>query len=434
MNKMRKFFMVMVTCFLVALVATPMTSEAAKAPKLSKKTASIVVGKSVQLSVKNTKKKVKWSTSNKKIATVSQKGLVKGNKVGKVTITAKVGKKKLNCKVTVKVGLNKTSMKLWSGDKITLALKGTKAKVTWSTSNKDIATISQKGMVTARKTGTAKITAKVGKKKYTCKVTVKNIDIDTKTMKIQNSGYVAYLVANKGSLRATSSNKNIAEVELFSDEFGFGSYCMNVYAHKSGTATITITNTYDNDKATIKVTVQKPKDSCYQRLVDYVITKGTYDSAMGGRFIETTPMKSSIGTKRTGIGFDVETSSLTFTVLDSSDDMTQMETVILNVTEKSLKGKADVAVMITKMVEEDSEFEDLFGGVSMLITATSLPVSTYDGTDLKFDISQSINFKEDAQVKGNTMLKDAMKEWDALLQNRLKFGFKELGFVKYVNE
>lgn len=367
MNKMRKFFMVMVTCFAVALVATPMTSEAAKAPKLSKKTASIVVGKSVQLSVKNTKKKVKWSTSNKNVATVSKKG-----------------------------------------------------------------------MVTAKKTGTAKITAKVGKKKYTCKVTVKNIDIDTKTMKIQNSGYVAYLAANKGSLRATSSNKNIAEVELFSDEFGFGSYCMNVYGHKSGTATITITNTYDNDKATIKVTVQKPKDSYYQRLVDYVITKGIYDSAMGGRFIETTPVKTSIGTKRTGIGFDVETSSLAFTVLDSSDDMTQMETVILNVNEKTLKGKADVAVMIMKMEEEDftegSEFENLFGGVSMLITATSLPVSTYDGNDLKFDISQSINFKEDAQVKGNTMLKDAMKDWEALLQNRLKFGFKELGFVKYVNE
>ena len=51
-------------------------------------------------------------------------------------------------------------------------MKGTKAKVTWSTSNKKVATVS-KGVVKARKEGTAVITAKAGKKKLTCKITVK---------------------------------------------------------------------------------------------------------------------------------------------------------------------------------------------------------------------------------------------------------------------
>ncbi|MCI9526206.1 MAG: hypothetical protein HFH37_04720 [Lachnospiraceae bacterium] len=45
---------------------------------------------------------VKWSTSNKKIATVSKKGLVKAKKKGKVTITAKAGKKKATVKITIK--------------------------------------------------------------------------------------------------------------------------------------------------------------------------------------------------------------------------------------------------------------------------------------------------------------------------------------------
>jgi hypothetical protein len=54
------------------------------------------------LKLKNNTKKIKWSTSNKKVATVTSKGKVKAKKAGKATITAKVGSKKYTCKVTVK--------------------------------------------------------------------------------------------------------------------------------------------------------------------------------------------------------------------------------------------------------------------------------------------------------------------------------------------
>jgi hypothetical protein len=71
--------------------------------KLNKTSASIKVGKTVQLSVKNdTLGGIKWSTSDKSIATVSD-GLVTGKKAGKATITATLADgTKLNCKVTVK--------------------------------------------------------------------------------------------------------------------------------------------------------------------------------------------------------------------------------------------------------------------------------------------------------------------------------------------
>lgn len=72
-----------------------------KAAKLSKTKLSIKVGKSKTLKVKNTSKTVKWSSSNKKVAKVKN-GKVTGVKVGKATITAKVGNKTLKCKVTVK--------------------------------------------------------------------------------------------------------------------------------------------------------------------------------------------------------------------------------------------------------------------------------------------------------------------------------------------
>lgn len=83
-------------CLILCVTLIPTTADAA-AMKLNKKSASILVTKTVQLKVQNTKKKVKWSTSNKKVATVTAKGLVKGKKAGKATITAKVGSKKFTC-------------------------------------------------------------------------------------------------------------------------------------------------------------------------------------------------------------------------------------------------------------------------------------------------------------------------------------------------
>ncbi len=86
----------------LAVTAVPIHSLAKAKVKLNKTKLSMNVGKTASLKLKNNKKKVKWSSSNKKVAKVSAKGKVKGLKKGKATITAKVGKKKYKCKVTVK--------------------------------------------------------------------------------------------------------------------------------------------------------------------------------------------------------------------------------------------------------------------------------------------------------------------------------------------
>lgn len=54
-----------------------------------------------QLKVKNTKAKVNWSSSDTSVAKVTKKGVVKAVGKGKAVITAKVGKKTLECKVSV---------------------------------------------------------------------------------------------------------------------------------------------------------------------------------------------------------------------------------------------------------------------------------------------------------------------------------------------
>ncbi len=69
--------------------------------KLSKKSVKLEVGKTKKIKVKGTKETVTWSTSDKKVATVSKKGKITAKGVGECTITAKAGSKTLTCKVTV---------------------------------------------------------------------------------------------------------------------------------------------------------------------------------------------------------------------------------------------------------------------------------------------------------------------------------------------
>lgn len=99
MKKMNKKMVTMVMLvFMLVIAAVPVSAASLK---LSEKSATLKTGQSITLQVKGSKKKAKWATSNKKVATVNQKGKVTAKKAGKATITAKIGNKKLTCKVTV---------------------------------------------------------------------------------------------------------------------------------------------------------------------------------------------------------------------------------------------------------------------------------------------------------------------------------------------
>lgn len=95
--------------FIAVYLAVPCKAQAASKPALSKKTVSVTKGKTVTIKVRNAKKRVKWSSTNKKIAYVKkktgkkrQKAVIKAKKKGTCYIKAKIGKKTLKCKVTVK--------------------------------------------------------------------------------------------------------------------------------------------------------------------------------------------------------------------------------------------------------------------------------------------------------------------------------------------
>lgn len=171
MNYVRKIMMSFAVV-LVCMLAVP-AQKADAAAKLSQTKATVYVGNQTTLKVKGTSKKIVWTTSDKKIATV-KKGVVTAKKKGKAVITAKVAGKKYKCYITVKnQELDKKKVTLSAGSTTKLKVNGAYKTVTWKSSNSKVATVSKSGKVTAKAVGTAKITAKHNGVKFTCNVTVK---------------------------------------------------------------------------------------------------------------------------------------------------------------------------------------------------------------------------------------------------------------------
>ena len=108
---MKKLFAVLLALALVVTTLTMPALAKTKTVKTTKVTLSetgtvtLEKGKTLQLTAtlrpKNSTQAVKWSTSNKKIATVNSKGKVTAKKAGTATITAKSGKKSAKVKVKV---------------------------------------------------------------------------------------------------------------------------------------------------------------------------------------------------------------------------------------------------------------------------------------------------------------------------------------------
>lgn len=170
----KRLLAVISAVILMTTMLIPAFQASAASVKLNKTKIVLVVGQTYKLKVSGTKKTPQWSSSNKKIVSVTKKGVVKGLKKGTATITAKIGKKTYKCKVTVESPkLSSTKKTVTAGTSFTLKLNGTKQTVKWYTSNKKIATVSKKGVVKTLRAGSVKITAKVGGKSYVCRVTVK---------------------------------------------------------------------------------------------------------------------------------------------------------------------------------------------------------------------------------------------------------------------
>ncbi len=240
--------------------------------KLSKTSVSLVKGKTTTIKAtvtpsNATNKKVTWTTSNSKVATVSN-GKITAKSAGTATITAKTSNgKKATCKVTVKnvtvnaksVKLSKTSVTLGKGKSTTIKAtvspsNTTNKKITWTTSNKKVATVSN-GKITAKGVGTATITAKTANgKKATCKVTVRNLPTKVKLNRTSASLKKGKTVTLKATV---TPGKNVISTVTWSTSNSRVATVKNgkVTAKAKGTATITVKTT-NGKTARCKITVK----------------------------------------------------------------------------------------------------------------------------------------------------------------------------------
>lgn len=252
MKKMKKIMALVLALTMVFTMNLNVTSAKAKKAKVkgvkvtsvtgSKKVAYVAKGKSVKLSTvvnvkpnKKANKAVKYKVSNSKVATVSKKGVVKGKKVGttKVTVISKKNSKKKKS-ITIKVVKNavkkitlnkkRTVVGIGSTEKLKAKVTAPKKKsfkaVAWKSSNKKVATVSNKGVVKGVKEGTVKITAFAAdgsKKKAVCTVTVGNSISKLSVPNELKSRYSDKLNVTLSSAQALEKNDFVVNIKKFQE-------------------------------------------------------------------------------------------------------------------------------------------------------------------------------------------------------------------------
>lgn len=138
-----------------------------------------------------TNKTVTWKSSDEKVATVDESGLVTavGNGTANITATTEDGNFKATCQVTVEIpeltlSLDKSELTLTQTEeqqKLTATVSDTEEKVTWLSSDPFVATVTRDGTVTAIANGTATITASARGKTASCTVEVALTDTPAHT-------------------------------------------------------------------------------------------------------------------------------------------------------------------------------------------------------------------------------------------------------------
>lgn len=175
---------------------------------------------------------VTWASDNPEVAVVDKNGLVTAKWAGKCEVSAVFPSgSRAVCKVTVEPkGLKYKKKTIRKKARFTNVLVGAKTGVKWSSSNKKVATVNGKGVVKGRKSGTCKVVARFGGKKYACKVTVVNPRLNKKKITVYNSrSFRLKVTGGKGRIRWKSGNKKVATVSKKG----------TVTALKGGTCTVT---------------------------------------------------------------------------------------------------------------------------------------------------------------------------------------------------
>lgn len=239
---------------LILITKDKIMAEAANNVYLNETDITLELGHYQTLKVKGTSEKVTWKSANNKAATVSSNGKVTAMGWGSTKIYAYVGNKKLTAKVTI-VQMNKKNVALAAGNTAQLTLWGANSGVTWTSSNKKVATVSDKGLVTAVANGTATITATFNGKKITSNVTVITLNHDS--IVLEYDGKFSSTRANFGTVKTLSVIGSKEKVTWTSSNTKVATVDSNGKVTAKGYGAATITANVNGAKITCKVKVLK---------------------------------------------------------------------------------------------------------------------------------------------------------------------------------
>lgn len=244
------------------------TVEAASSVKINKSSAVLIPGQKIQLKVSGTKSKIKWSSTKKSVATVTSKGQVIAKKKGSCYIIAAIGKRQYKCKVTVteltSFALNKKALSIYAGKnyQLKIAYKPQRVKlsytdVKWSSSNKSIASVNNKGYIHAYKKGTVYISAKAGKKIVKCKVTVKPAIVKVQKITLSDIS-LKMTVGDRKQLKVKITPQNATNKTVFwsSSDKSIVNVTKNGYVNALSEGTAYIEVKVDGITSKCKVVVQ----------------------------------------------------------------------------------------------------------------------------------------------------------------------------------
>lgn len=223
---------------------------------LSKYSKTMQIGEEFYLlAITSNGAKPSFKSSSSAVASVNTYGKITAKKAGSATITAKIKNGEASCRITVKktvVELNAKSISLENGTSFRLkATSSTGHPVSFKSNKSSVASVDEYGVITAKKPGSATITATVDKSSVSCKVTVKK-----PTVKLNKSS-VSLFRNETIKLSVTSTSKSIPKWKTNKKSVATVDASGKVTAVKNGTATITVTT--DGVSKTCKVTVKKPE-------------------------------------------------------------------------------------------------------------------------------------------------------------------------------
>ena len=383
--------------------------------RLNKSTETLTEGETTTLTAtvlpENTTygKSVKWSSSNVAVATVDLMGKVTAKRAGTAIITAisengktasctiTVNKKDTNITIT-EVRLNKSTETLKEGDTTTLTAtvlpeNTTDSKsVSWRSSNSEVATVDANGTVTAKRAGTAVITAtSTNGKTAGCTVTVSKKEIPITEVRLNKStetlteGETTTLTAtvlpenttDSKSVSWRSSNSEVATVDANG----------TVTAKRAGTAVITATST-NGKTAGCTVTVSKKEIP----IIEISLDKSSATLTEG----ETTTIVATVLPENTTDSKSVSWSSSNSEVatVDANGTVTAKRAGTAVITATSTNGKtAGCTVTVSKKeipiteISLDKSSATLTEGETTTLTATVLPENTTYGKSVKWSSS-----------------------------------------------